>query len=255
MSKRSALILLVVFGIGFFAILGISLVIRSNYQEHEKTTHAVNLMQIGYGLEEYRKVYGSFPSGTIENQDLTPSKRLSWIVSILPFIEQDNLFQTVDRTKGWEARENASIINRGLFIFSGSYEEGSSNRCVGVAGVGVDAPELPISDPKAGVFGHDRKTRLADIKDGAANTMMVIDTRLDLGPWAAGGQASVRGIDTDHKPYIGLNRQFGGYFRNGTWVLMADGSIRWIKETIDPATFEALATIAGGEKVELAFDY
>jgi prepilin-type processing-associated H-X9-DG protein len=35
----------------------------------------------------------------------------------------------------------------------------------------------------------------------------------------------------------------------GCIVLMADGSVRLLRETIDPRTFEALATIAGGEPV------
>jgi hypothetical protein len=45
----------------------------------------------------------------------------------------------------------------------------------GVAGVGLDSPSLPIGDPKSGVFGDDRQTRIEDIKDGTANTMMVAE--------------------------------------------------------------------------------
>jgi hypothetical protein len=33
---------------------------------------------------------------------------------------------------------------------------------VGVAGVGLDSPSLPIGDPKSGVFGYDRQTRIED---------------------------------------------------------------------------------------------
>jgi hypothetical protein len=33
---------------------------------------------------------------------------------------------------------------------------------VGVAGVGLDSPSLPIGDPKSGVFGYDRQIRIED---------------------------------------------------------------------------------------------
>ena len=39
---------------------------------------------------------------------------------------------------------------------------------VGIAGLGTDAPTLPAGHP-AGVFGYDRRTRTADITDGAVD--------------------------------------------------------------------------------------
>ncbi len=255
MSKSLAAFLLIAIVLCFvaaFSLIKSTLWLR--YEKHEKTTHANNLKQIGIGLESYHKDYGSFPFGTIPNHDLSPSQRLSWIVSILPFVEQDNVYQSIDQSKECRAMENSSEVYQGEFIFSSGYEC-VNTRCVGMAGIGIDAAELQISNPRVGVFGYDRKTRLADISDGAAYTMMVIGTNKDIGPWAAGGSSTVRGIDTQDKPFIGPNRQFGGLFRGGTYILMADGSVRWIKESIDSSTFEALATIAGGEKVELPADY
>ena len=35
--------------------------------------------------------------------------------------------------------------------------------------------------------------------------------------------------------------------RRGAWVAMADGSVRWIEESISPKIFEALSTMAGGD--------
>ena len=60
---------------------------------------------------------------------------------------------------------------------------------IGIAGVGRDSPSLPEKHARAGVFGYDRKTRMADITDGAANTMMMAETALAIGPWIAGGPA------------------------------------------------------------------
>ncbi len=67
------------------------------------------------------------------------------------------------------------------------------------------------------------------------------------GPWVAGGLATVRGLDTAELPYIGAGRQFGGLHDSGTFAAFADGSVRFISDTINPRILEALSTIAGGE--------
>jgi prepilin-type processing-associated H-X9-DG protein len=97
------------------------------------------------------------------------------------------------------------------------------------------------------MFGYDRVTRPQDVERGLSNTMMVIETRQGLGPWTAGGPATIRGVDPATKPYIGPGLPWGGYHRGGTYVLFADGSVRFIKDTVEPRTFEMISTIAGYE--------
>jgi hypothetical protein len=118
---------------------------------------------------------------------------------------------------------------------------------VGIAGVGTDAPTLPDGHPRAGIFGYERQTPLGGIKDGASNTLLLAETGLANGPWTAGGAATVRGLDPRRQPYIGPGRQFGGLHRAGVMTAMADGSVRLLRETIEPSVFEALSTVAGGE--------
>ncbi len=71
-----------------------------------------------------------------------------------------------------------------------------------------------------------------------------------LGPWAAGGQATVRALTA--KPYVNGPDGFGSGQPDGMFVGMADGSVRFISKDIDPSLLERLATIHGGEPVELA---
>jgi prepilin-type processing-associated H-X9-DG protein len=118
---------------------------------------------------------------------------------------------------------------------------------VGVAGVGPDAPYLPVDHRRAGVFGYDRVTRIVDIVRGTSNTMMIIETAKDNGPWTAGGPATVRGVDPATRPNIGTGRPFGGIHRGGVNVLFADASIRFVRATVDPAVFERIATIGDVE--------
>jgi prepilin-type processing-associated H-X9-DG protein len=118
----------------------------------------------------------------------------------------------------------------------------------------VDAPTLSRSSPRAGVFGYDRATRPMDITDGLAMTMMVAETWDACGSWLAGGPATVRGLDSARRPYLGPGRQFGGLHRGGAGVLFADGSVRFVTDSIDPRVFEALSSIAGGETLPEDWD-
>jgi prepilin-type processing-associated H-X9-DG protein len=120
---------------------------------------------------------------------------------------------------------------------------------IGIAGLGTDSPYMPKTDCRAGVFGYDRKTTVADIKDGTSTTMMLTESGRVIGCWLQAGPATVRGLDLANKPYIGPGRQFGGLHNGVAVIAMADGSVRVVSESINPKVFEALSTIAGGEQV------
>jgi hypothetical protein len=130
---------------------------------------------------------------------------------------------------------------------------------IGFAGLTSEAANLPKDSPFAGVFGFERKITMEDIKDGTSNTILAIETTTDLGPWAAGGASTVRCVDFEQQPYLGVGRPFGGIHPGDRkWfsktptianVAFLNGSVRPLKDTIDPLVFEALVTIAGGEEV------
>ena len=84
--------------------------------------------------------------------------------------------------------------------------------------------------------------------------MTIAETTFANGPWTAGGPATVRGLDSRRQPYIGRGRQFGKAHRGGAMVAFADGSVRFVKESINPRVFEALSTIAGGEQLPPGWD-
>jgi prepilin-type processing-associated H-X9-DG protein len=221
-------------------------------------------------LHNYHSLHGSLPAGTILNLQLPPERRLSWLVELW---DTQCLAEKlkVDLSKAWDEPPNwpPKIVGSEGTRYINMTPEDTSDwvTCpddlgfrarkpfpltyVGMAGIGVDAPQLPSKHPRAGIFGYERVTTFADISDGTSTTMAVIETTLGHGPWTAGGPPSVRSVDTTTRPYIGRDRPFGGYHAGGANVAFADGSVRFVRETIDPNIFEATATIAGGEKLPL----
>jgi hypothetical protein len=194
-----------------------------------------------------------------------PDSRLSWQVALLPFIEQDETYALIDQEQSWDAPRNEMGVSRVVKIYL--CPAGGTNpmpgqpaitHYVGMAGVGLNAAALPNESVRAGVFGYDRSVTIKDITDGAMNTMLAVESFVNNGGWAAGGPATVRGIDPGDQPYIGIDRPFGRLHVQRSWfgtmptsanVGMVDGSVRHIHNTVSPQVFEALATFAGGEMI------
>ena len=217
-----------------------------------RTQSRNNLKQIGLAMHNHHDVYNEFPRGTIDNDNLKPDDRLSWVVSLLPYIDQNNLYQQIDRKAGWKNDDNAEVAKFTIPSFQNpSHARPSDNPgsmdYVGIAGVGPKAAELPNDDPKAGIYGYNRATKIRDITDGTSNTMAVADASKPNASFMKGGKATIRGFS--QQPYINGPDGIGGPHAGGIQVLFADGSVRFISENIDPGVLEALATKAGGEVI------
>ncbi len=246
------------------AVLLAALVLVGMSREAEaRNVCSNNLRQIGLGLRNYASAYDdAFPYGTIQKDGLAPQDRLSWLVSLYSFLEQ--WFWIFDTSKPWD--DDANRITRGHGVEEGVQVVGrvrvlccpaakepaaepmpGLTSYVGITGLGRDSGSLPKEDPRIGVFGYNRQTFLAEIKDGLSTTIAVAETA-ERGPWTAGGTHTLRGLDSDQKPYLGRGRQFGGNHGGGAMVLFADGSVQLLRDSIDPKIFEALSTIAGGER-------
>jgi prepilin-type processing-associated H-X9-DG protein len=247
---------------------------REAREEARRSQCVGHLKWIIVNLHDYHSVHGSFPNGTIPNPGLPPERRLSWVVELWSVLGIGAILK-VDPTKRWDEPPNwpPKVVASENVTFQGMEPEDTSDwvTCpdhpgypgpkrpfpltyVGVAGVGADAPRLPSKHPRAGVFGYDRATRIEDITDGTNQTMMLIETARDPGPWTAGGPSSVRGVDPATGPYIGRDRPFGGYHPGGVNVAFADGSVRFLRQSIEPSVFEALSTVARGERLPTAWD-
>jgi hypothetical protein len=224
-----------------------------------------NLKQLALAAHSYEVTYNHFPTGTMANAYLPPEKRLSWLVLLLPHLECDNIYSRLDKQSAWDGALNMETVTTpySTFLCPTALPEDQTSwptiTCyVGISGIGSDSVDLPTNSPRAGVFGYDRLVAKQDITDGLSNTLFALETSFDLGPWAAGGQSSLRWIDWHEQPYVGENRPFGRRHKKDYYfgtpptqanAAFSDGSVRELKNSIHPRVFEALATIAGGEEV------
>lgn len=215
-----------------------------------RTQSRNNLKQIGLAMHNYYDVFENFPAGTVENEDLEVDERLSWMVSILPFIDQSNLYNQFNMDQGYNSETNQPLLETPIITYMnpGYSADGFPTHYVGIGGLTAEGPTAKLPSNIAGVFGYDRKTRFRDITDGTSNTVMVAESNGLSGPWGQGGPATV--VPFTQHPYINGPDGVGGPFRGGCHFLMADGAVRFVSENIDASVVEKLTTIQGGEVVE-----
>lgn len=193
----------------------------------------------------------SFPPGCI-GPGTAPEERLSWMVAVLPHIEQDAVYQRFDREKGYAGNTLPAQTFVKAFVCPESPEATTGvglSSYFACAGIGPDAPLRPAGAPGNGFMGYDRATSLALITDGSSNTIALMETRADLGPWARGGPSTVRGFDEADLSHHGEKHLFRDT-PSGVNVAMADGSVRFLYGSIDRARIAAAVTIAGGEPLD-----
>ena len=130
----------------------------------------------------YANSTGAFPTGVWPNPSLPPEKRLSWYGAILPYLDQKEPWEALDKGRPWDdpANERITKMHIGGFRCPDAAPAPASGpsptHYIGIAGLGTDSPFLPKGHPRAGVFGYERRTTLADITNGASSTMIVAES-------------------------------------------------------------------------------
>lgn len=191
-----------------------------------------------------------FPPGCL-GFGAIPDQRLSWMVGILPYLEQDPLYRQFDVARGYAGNLQTAQTRIKTFFCPGSNGLATGDAVthyVALAGIGHDAAERAAGAAGNGFMGYARVTTMKVIaeNDGTANTIALMETRFGPGPWARGGFSTLRGFDPDSS-LSGPNPPFGGRHPGAMPVAYVDGSIRSLSQSIDPKTLAALIIIAGGE--------
>lgn len=184
-----------------------------------------NLKQIALALHNYESVHKSLPPAYTVDAD---GNRLhSWRTLILPFIEQNELYQRIDFAVAWDDPKNAFLADLDQPV----YRCPSSNIAPGMT------TYQAIDDP-ASAFPGSASTKFFDITDGLRNTVFVVETDdADAVHWAEPNDQSLlvylAALKSSH---------LGG--RN---VAMCDGSVQFLSNSMDQSTSKGLVTRAGGE--------
>jgi prepilin-type N-terminal cleavage/methylation domain-containing protein/prepilin-type processing-associated H-X9-DG protein len=238
-----------------------------------------NLVQIGIALHQYESAHEVLPPGVVNAKGPIRSEpagyHMSWLVQILPYIDEGNAYRHIDFSVGVYDPKNAAVrrLSRSFVMcpsdahsYRGGTQEVASSS---YAGCHHDV-EAPIDVNNHGVLFLNSHVGPRDIPDGSSYTLMAgekVITEDDLG-WMSGTRATLRntGAEINHprpryrfgsepKPTQPPDPLFVGGFSSfhpgGANFLLVGGSVRFVSETIDPKTYRRLGNRADGELTEL----
>jgi prepilin-type N-terminal cleavage/methylation domain-containing protein/prepilin-type processing-associated H-X9-DG protein len=209
------------------------------------------------------------PSGPIRNEQI--GQHVSWIVQILPYIEQQVAYDKFDQTAGTYAPANQRVrqqLIRALICPSSSLSLDREIPPSNYAGCHHHA-ETPIDIENTGVLFLNSRLRFNQIKDGSSQTILVGELlpRKDGLGWASGTSATLRNTGSfEAYESIQANRTnvmpsastgnlfvggFGSEHTGGANFGFADGSVRYLSRNINEAVYGRLGNRADGE---LLFD-
>ena len=191
-----------------------------------------NLKQIGLALHNYHDTFKLFPAAHLN--DLEGEPKLSWRVSILPFLGEAGRYNAYQFDDAWDSPLNSGLLNPLPLVYGcpSHTPPGSTS----TAYVTITGSNTALGDGKC--------VPLRDINDGTSNTLMVIEAcGLNI-PW-------MKPQDIDAATVKGVGDPNGASSKHtgGAHVLMADGAVRFVSNNIDPKIYKALISRDGGEQI------
>lgn len=186
-----------------------------------------NVKQILLALHNYHDVNKSFPPAVVTDANGKPL--FSGRVLLLPYIEQQALYNQFDQTQSWDSPRNLPVSLTALRVFmdpSASSERAGQTDYLFVSGTGT-------------LFEGDKGTQMSQVLDGTSNTMAIVEVKGSGVSWA---QPS----DLEISQPMTLP---AGNHPGGNVIGMADGSVRFMSKNVAPTTIRELATRASGQAV------
>jgi prepilin-type processing-associated H-X9-DG protein len=196
-----------------------------------------NLKQIGLALYNYHDKYGSFPPAYVADENGRPIH--SWRVLLLPFLEQVPLYNRYRFDEPWDGPHNKKLADTILPIFncpSGDH-----------GGTGIDSTMtnyVVIVGP-ATAWPENGPTALKDFSDGPPNTLLVVEVANCGIHWMEPRDLHVGQMapTINAKSGQGISSRHTG----GANVLAADGSVRFIPESLSIEDLRAWLSAHAGD--------
>ena len=198
-----------------------------------------NLKQIALAFYNYHDTYGSFPPAYVADEDGKPMH--GWRVLILPYMEQQPLYDQYDFNEPWDGPNNSKLHDTKVDTYScpSQPRKESENTTSYVVVVG---PET--------VFPMDQSTTFEDITDGTSNTLLVVEISNSGIHWMEPRDLKIEEMPAVINPGEGRSQGISSMHPEGAQVLWADGSNRFLRNSLPTKTLRAMLTIAGGETLD-----
>jgi prepilin-type N-terminal cleavage/methylation domain-containing protein/prepilin-type processing-associated H-X9-DG protein len=253
--------------------------IQAAREAARRTSCVNNVMQLNLAAHSYEFNFESLPPGVTDAKgpirNEPQGQHVSWIVKILPYMEENVLRSKFDDAAGAYAAANAPVrAARMPIVICPSYpgNETVKDGAIAIstyAGCYHDV-ESPIDVDNHGLLFLNSHVRYNEIFDGSTHTLLLaekLEDENDLG-WVSGTRATLRNTNKIEvrKPQFGPRADdekpanqdvaeslfvggFGGHHPGMFNAAFADGSVHGISNEVDPAVWRLVGNRSDGQIV------
>ncbi len=179
----------------------------------EKAMHMNDLMQVVLAMHNYESAFRRFPQGPDSK-----GVNLSWRVKILPFLEEQVLYNRIDMEQDWDSEANKFLADAMPKIYGGGGRESL------IAAVTLDK----------------QPAEFRDLTDGTSNTIAFVRLNKPI-PWAANRDLTIDEV-------IAMFDSMDG--KGEVLVALYDGSVQVLPANVDRDKLRAMLTPDGGEVID-----
>jgi hypothetical protein len=202
-----------------------------------------NLREIALAIHNHHDRFKRFPaSSNATTKANAEGQPCSWRVMILPYLEEETLYNAYHFDEPWDSENNKEILAKMPEVFRHPLDAVDS----------TNTSYFALTGPST-VFYNDKGTAIKEIADGMSRTIMIAEAKRAV-PWTKPEDIEYS-VD---KPLPEL----GGWFEGGFNAALCDGSVwffgkkvdesEWIySRNIDESVLRALITRGGREPIDL----
>lgn len=232
--------LFVVLVVGLLVLLMLPISSRARRPAYELQS-VNNTKQIALAMLLYQNEHGSFPPAYLLDEEGSP--HVSWRVFVLPYLEQQKLYEDYRREHRWDAPENRRVTATPPMTYLSPLEPTRHSK------EKRTLTNYIVVTGNATMFPGSEGVAPQEISDGTGNTIMVLEILNSDIPWKEPRDLTVDEI----LERVRQGRNFQGPNRLGDTVIigLADGSVHRVPiEKSDAETFSKFLTRDGGESID-----
>ena len=207
----------------------------------QRMSSANNLKQIMIAMHNWADTYGGrFPPPVLYGKDGKGKVPHSWRVALLPYLEQQALYDQYHFDEPWDSPANKEVLAKMPAVFRHPSEDEKSTN----ASYYLLRPDrLTDERPEGGfptAFSKTSGVRFADILDGTSNTIAVIEAKRDI-PWT-------KPDDIVFDPAF-AKPAIDSYSKEGFQAAFCDGAVKFISNKVEPKILQFMIMPQDGNPI------
>lgn len=192
-----------------------------------------NLKQIAAAMQQYETTYGCFPPAYIADKNGKPMH--SWRVLLLPHLGYQDLYDRYRFDEPWDSPRNTRVTNLTIGLFQCPAQPANKQPTTNY---------MMVVGPHTISNGRESR-KSTEITDGLKETIMLVEVADSVVWWAEPEDLRFDAINFTING--GKRQEISSYHPGGANAAYCDGSVRFLKDSLNPQLVKAMVTIDESE--------